>query len=299
MGRHHELPADPRETPRFNFEQSEAPVETLGALNPAIYKDARGGASDSSLDLITMLPTRPQTFTNYFPPGHSILHPLACEDFRKINMSAPRLRAGPSLNTRSRAKRKHDNLVEASLPPGPETTEETQPLKKINTGKPKIGKLPARGLELLAALLEKRMSVTDIEFNEEISQDGGTFADVVAATLVTRSFGQPRRRVAVKKLRFISSMTEEKFFCGFVNELRLLDRLSHPNIVKIIGFVEDMENRIVWLVFPWEDNGNLRKFLRSGMWDVPERVSLIEDVALGLEYLHSRQPPICHGDLKS
>ncbi|KIO19028.1 hypothetical protein M407DRAFT_83309, partial [Tulasnella calospora MUT 4182] len=85
----------------------------------------------------------------------------------------------------------------------------------------------------------------------------------------------------------------------FVNELRLLDKLSHPNIAKIIGFVEDVEKSIAWLVFPWEDNGNLREFLRSATWEIPERVSLIRDVASGLEYLHSRQPPICHGDLKS
>lgn len=97
----------------------------------------------------------------------------------------------------------------------------------------------------------------------------------------------------MKKLRLISYMTLEKFFLvglfvcscfrcettnlfqGFVNELRVLDQLSHPNIIKIIGFVEDIENRIAWLVFPWEDNGNLRQFLRSGTWELPERVSLV------------------------
>ncbi|KIO19027.1 hypothetical protein M407DRAFT_83300, partial [Tulasnella calospora MUT 4182] len=82
-------------------------------------------------------------------------------------------------------------------------------------------------------------------------------------------------------------------------ELRLLDKLSHPNIAKIIGFVEDVEKSIAWLVFPWEDNGNLREYLRSGTWEIPERVSLIRDVASGLDYLHCRRPPVCHGDLKS
>lgn len=60
-----------------------------------------------------------------------------------------------------------------------------------------------------------------------------------------------------------------------MNELRVLDKLSHPNIVKILGFVEDLEKRIAWLVFPWEENGNLREFLHSGDWEIPERVSLV------------------------
>ncbi|KIO30879.1 hypothetical protein M407DRAFT_68732, partial [Tulasnella calospora MUT 4182] len=85
----------------------------------------------------------------------------------------------------------------------------------------------------------------------------------------------------------------------FANELHILDGLDHPNIVKIAGFVEDITNRIAWLIFPWEANGNVREFLLSGKWELAGRVSLVQDVASGLEYLHSRQPPIRHGDLKS
>ncbi|KAG9020861.1 hypothetical protein FS837_007806, partial [Tulasnella sp. UAMH 9824] len=193
-------------------------------------------------------------------------------------------------------KRSHDALD----PPHLEDAGETQAGNGTDTRKSKRIKLSPRGLELLAALSEKRISITDIEFSEKSSQDGGTFADVVAATLIVRSSsGQGGRTVAVKKLRLINDMTEEKRFCAFVNELRVLDKLSHPNIVEIIGFVEDVESRIAWLVFPWEENGNLRQFLRSGTWELPERVSLIADVTTGLEYLHTRQPPIRHGDLKS
>ncbi|KIO15795.1 hypothetical protein M407DRAFT_47851, partial [Tulasnella calospora MUT 4182] len=76
-------------------------------------------------------------------------------------------------------------------------------------------------------------------------------------------------------------------------------RLSHANIVQLIGFVEDLKNQKAWIVLSWEPNGNVREFLASGKWEIPERISLIKDMFEGLKYLHTRQPPICHGDLKS
>ncbi|KIO23031.1 hypothetical protein M407DRAFT_78553, partial [Tulasnella calospora MUT 4182] len=83
------------------------------------------------------------------------------------------------------------------------------------------------------------------------------------------------------------------------HEVNLLNDLSHENVVKILGFVEDVGHGVGWMVFAWEQNGNLREFIRSAKWELPERVSLINDVARGLNYLHGRSPPICHGDLKS
>lgn len=94
--------------------------------------------------------------------------------------------------------------------------------------------------------------------------------------------------------------------------------LSHPNIIKLVGFVEDMGKGAAWMILPWEGNGNVREFLQAGEWDIPERMSLVSDLssavyavlneiirlkiidtADGLAYLHDHQPPICHGDLKS
>ncbi|KAG8914813.1 hypothetical protein FRC01_003902 [Tulasnella sp. 417] len=111
----------------------------------------------------------------------------------------------------------------------------------------------------------------------------------------------PEIKVAVKMLEWNRNHDEEstKFFKSFVHELSLMAELSHPNIIQFVGFVEDMENGNAWIVIPWEANGNVREFLQSGQWDLPERISLIQGTARGLEYLHSRQPPICHGDLKS
>ncbi|KAG9042096.1 hypothetical protein FS837_011355 [Tulasnella sp. UAMH 9824] len=112
---------------------------------------------------------------------------------------------------------------------------------------------------------------------------------------------RPEMKVAVKMFGWNCDDIEEstKFFKSFVHELSLMAELCHPNVVRLIGFVEDMEKGKAWMILPWESNGNVREFLKSGEWDIPERISLIQDTARGLEYLHSRQPPICHGDLKS
>ncbi|KAG8963977.1 hypothetical protein FRC00_004343 [Tulasnella sp. 408] len=106
------------------------------------------------------------------------------------------------------------------------------------------------------------------------------------------------QKVAVKRLEWPCNNSGEsaKFFKSFVNELSLMASLSHPNIIKFLGFVEDMKEGDARIILPWEANGNVREFLQSGDWDIPER---IQDTAKGLDYLHNRDPPICHGDLKS
>ncbi|KAG9029733.1 hypothetical protein FS837_003482, partial [Tulasnella sp. UAMH 9824] len=109
------------------------------------------------------------------------------------------------------------------------------------------------------------------------------------------------RKVAIKTFEWPSDDAENsaKFFKSFVNELSLMASLAHPNIIEFLGFVEDITEGDARIIIPWEENGNVRDFLQSGEWDIPERISLIRDTARGLEYLHNRDPPICHGDLKS
>ncbi|KAG8910401.1 hypothetical protein FRC01_006350, partial [Tulasnella sp. 417] len=102
--------------------------------------------------------------------------------------------------------------------------------------------------------------------------------------------------VAVKKMKIENEADLERLA---IREAEFLVQLSHSNIIKLEGFVEDLSRQKVWLVFPWEEHGNLRDFLATGEWEIPERISLIDDVTQGLEYLHSREPPVYHGDLKS
>ncbi|KIO32687.1 hypothetical protein M407DRAFT_18447 [Tulasnella calospora MUT 4182] len=105
------------------------------------------------------------------------------------------------------------------------------------------------------------------------------------------------KAVAVKKMKIADNL--ERVLGLAIREAEFLVELAHENIIALEGFVEDTREDIIWLVFPWGDNGNLRDFVASADWEIPERIGLIRDVASGVQYLHSREPPICHGDLKS
>ncbi|KIO16268.1 hypothetical protein M407DRAFT_34084 [Tulasnella calospora MUT 4182] len=58
-------------------------------------------------------------------------------------------------------------------------------------------------------------------------------------------------------------------------EATFLVEMSHENIITLEGFVEDLRNDRIWLIFPWEDNGNLKDFVASRNWEIPERISLV------------------------
>ncbi|KAG9041429.1 Receptor-interacting serine/threonine-protein kinase 3 [Tulasnella sp. UAMH 9824] len=132
----------------------------------------------------------------------------------------------------------------------------------------------------------------------------GGKADVEAAMLASGSSPTPSELddaeyVEIKKLRLGGDTDDDRALAPLAHEVNLLNTLSHEGVVQIVGFVEEVEQGVTWMVFAWEKNGNLREFIQSAKWELPERISLIYDVARGLTYLQERDPPICHGDLKS
>ncbi|KIO18467.1 hypothetical protein M407DRAFT_31867 [Tulasnella calospora MUT 4182] len=160
-----------------------------------------------------------------------------------------------------------------------------QQLEAIDLNDPQSGtasqvpgrkKLSAR--DLLERLNRRRLELNRIHFAGGGTQAGkGSHGEVVVATLTLDdgTSSESTNQVAVKKVLFDGNIDEEKFLRTFANELHVLDGLDHPNIIKLVGFVEDIKRRIAWLVFPWEANGNVREFLLSGKWELPERVSLV------------------------
>ncbi|KIO29631.1 hypothetical protein M407DRAFT_21220 [Tulasnella calospora MUT 4182] len=174
----------------------------------------------------------------------------------------------------------------------------------VNPAAEPTGHIRIRTREVLASLGYLRIDKARIKpLASGLSIAGGK-ADVEAAKLLPEQFSSSSEPddavyVAVKKLRYDENVDDDHGLGPFVHEVNLLKDLSHENVVNIVGFVQDANEGIAWLIFSWEKNGNLREFVRSANWELPERVSLINDVAKGLSYLHGKKPPICHGDLKS
>ncbi|TKY62038.1 Serine/threonine-protein kinase CTR1 [Spatholobus suberectus] len=90
-------------------------------------------------------------------------------------------------------------------------------------------------------------------------------------------------------------------FNEFLREVAIMKRLRHPNIVLFMGAVTKPPN--LSIVTEYLSRGSLYRLLHKPgakeMLDERRRLSMAYDVAKGMNYLHKRNPPIVHRDLKS
>ncbi|PNY01386.1 serine/threonine protein kinase-like protein CCR3-like [Trifolium pratense] len=116
------------------------------------------------------------------------------------------------------------------------------------------------------------------------------------------------REVAIK--RGDTCLRKKKFQekeTAFDSELTLLSRLHHKHLVRLIGFCEENDERL--LVYEYMSNGSLHDHLHDknnveknssimNSWKMRIKVAL--DAARGIEYIHNYAvPPIIHRDIKS
>ncbi|QCD77999.1 Protein kinase [Vigna unguiculata] len=130
----------------------------------------------------------------------------------------------------------------------------------------------------------------------------GSFGSVYKGTL------GDGREVAIK--RGDTSTVKKKFQekeTAFDSELAMLSRLHHKHLVRLIGFCEENEERL--LVYEYMSNGSLYDHLHDksnteksssilNSWKMRIKVAL--GAARGIEYIHNYAvPPIIHRDIKS
>lgn len=106
-------------------------------------------------------------------------------------------------------------------------------------------------------------------------------------------------RVALKvpRLHILRSDEKHEATKRFYREAITWRQLRHENIYPFLGIgMEELFGDKPSLISPWSDYGNVTEFLKNH--PDHDRVQLIQDVAEGLHYLHNRDPPFVHGDLK-
>ncbi|KAG9041571.1 hypothetical protein FS837_012078 [Tulasnella sp. UAMH 9824] len=104
-----------------------------------------------------------------------------------------------------------------------------------------------------------------------------------------------RVEVAVKELKSLISK-EGQADSRLKREVFVWSQITHPNLHPILGYRSQPQPR---LISPWCHHGNVKDYLRANPGlSKCDKLRLLFQTAFGLEHLHSRTPPICHGDLK-
>ncbi|KAG5233498.1 G-type lectin S-receptor serine/threonine-protein kinase [Salix suchowensis] len=129
------------------------------------------------------------------------------------------------------------------------------------------------------------------DFCEENKLGEGGFGPVYKGNLMNQE-------VAIKRL----SRKSGQGFEEFMNELKLIAKLQHTNLVRLLGCCVEGEEKM--LVYEYLPNRSLDKFLydpyEKANLDWGKRLLIIEGIAQGLLYIHKySRLKVIHRDLKA
>eukprot|EP00980_Cylindrotheca_fusiformis_P000777 scaffold184_cov125-Cylindrotheca_fusiformis.AAC.12 len=104
-----------------------------------------------------------------------------------------------------------------------------------------------------------------------------------------------KKRGSTEKAKTVSQMKLE-----FIEEMRVLSKLRHPNITTVMGAVIDKGSDPM-LIMEFMEHGSLQEVLLNPTMVIESDLILhiLKDIAQGVRFLHSSDPPLIHGDLKS
>ncbi|KAL0011486.1 hypothetical protein SO802_006594 [Lithocarpus litseifolius] len=133
---------------------------------------------------------------------------------------------------------------------------------------------------------EYEMDPKEIDFTNSVEISKGTFHLALWRGI----------QVAVKRLEEELINDEEKVK-SFTDELALLQKIRHPNVVQFLGAVT--QSSPMMIVTEYLPKGDLRAYLKKkGALTPTTAVRFALDIARGMNYLHENKPPIIHRDLE-
>ncbi|XP_038721954.1 probable LRR receptor-like serine/threonine-protein kinase At3g47570 [Tripterygium wilfordii] len=210
---------------------------------------------------------------------------------------SPRLQVPPCKTTKARRSNPTFVLLLKYVLPAIASTILLVSLIIIHTrARKRKANLPVQDILTPLSML-KRISYQELQratngFSEGNLLGTGSFGSVYRGTLSDSD----KTQIAVK----VFDLQLEGAFTNFEVECEVLRCIRHRNLVKIISSCNNNTD-FKALVLKLMPNGSLERWLYSHNYflDVFQRLNIMEDVAMALEYLHQGlSTPIVHCDLK-
>ncbi|XP_041849818.1 ankyrin repeat and protein kinase domain-containing protein 1 [Melanotaenia boesemani] len=102
-----------------------------------------------------------------------------------------------------------------------------------------------------------------------------------------------REKYALKS--FDTTTCDNKFYRNVINEISSMVKLKFKNIISIYGLCSEATA----VVMEYMSNGSLNNILASHTLMWPKKFQLIHEASMGMNFLHSMNPPLLHFNLKT
>lgn len=165
--------------------------------------------------------------------------------------------------------------------------------KRVNSPRTKGKESNSQKSNMARSFTLKELATATKNFMEANLIGEGGFGSVY------KGFLEPSMVVAIKQLNLDGLQGNQEF----IVEVLMLSLLHHPNLVNLIGYCTDGDQRL--LVYEYMPMGSLENHLfdlepeqKPLSWST--RLKIAFGAARGLEYLHCKaNPPVIYRDLKS
>mmetsp|Transcript_38662 Transcript_38662/g.111681 ORF Transcript_38662/g.111681 Transcript_38662/m.111681 type:complete len:765 (-) Transcript_38662:125-2419(-) len=99
-------------------------------------------------------------------------------------------------------------------------------------------------------------------------------------------------------------LSDEDRIMSSLNEVRIMRRLRHPNIALLHGVCLDAGHANLAIVLEYIAGRTLEEMIlednqKKGQLQPSDRLQALFQISCAIRYLHSREPPVVHGDFKA
>ncbi|KAJ6372761.1 hypothetical protein OIU76_027144 [Salix suchowensis] len=144
-----------------------------------------------------------------------------------------------------------------------------------------------------------QLKAATFNYRNDTMLGNGGFGNVYKGWLKEKVPSQDSRKwpIAVKRLHASSKQGHRQWQA----DVGFLARLSHPNIIKLVGYCREKEEYLIAYEFMQKGSLNYHLFGKDSKRLIPweKRVKIATGMAHGLTYLHTLEKPIIFRDFKS